>query len=108
MFLETDNPEELDEFLENAFNLPRQVSQIIEVRARVVWVNTEKQPLSPSYPIGAGGEFVNLSETSATLIREFGEANAPLQGRIRSGHNIPETSGTHLVPPCGSTHQPGQ
>jgi len=82
MFLETDYPAQLDEFLDIAFNLPGQVSQIIEVRARVVWVNMEKRPLRPSYPLGAGVEFVNLPETSAALIRKFVEANASLQGGI--------------------------
>jgi len=97
LFLENDYPAQLDEVFDLAFNLPGQPSQIIEVQAKVVWVNTETRFLRPGYPIGAGVEFVNLPESSAALIREYVAGHSPVQEQIRNGRNRTEPPRIHLV-----------
>jgi len=88
MFLETDYPAQVDEIFELAFSLPGAADQIIEVQARAVWLNREGTLIRPSYPIGAGVEFVNLSDSAASLIKQYIKDHAPLQDNIRSHLNI--------------------
>jgi len=88
MFLETDYPAQVDEIFELAFSLPGAADQIIEVQARAVWLNREGNLTRPSYPIGTGVEFVDLSDTSADLIKQYIKDHAPLQDSIRSNLKI--------------------
>lgn len=55
--------------LELSIALPGNSSSIIEVKGRVAWVNSEKEPRKPAFPVGFG---VELLEFQGATERAFG------------------------------------
>jgi len=70
MFLETDNPLEIDTMLYMEFNLPAG-GRTIRCQARVAWVNQVESPKKPQLPAGVGVQFLSLGQADIDAIRKY-------------------------------------
>jgi uncharacterized protein (TIGR02266 family) len=71
LYLKTNFTFEVDEYLTLKFSLPGQEEQAVSCRARVAWVNPEKNQCKPKLPPGVGVQFINLTPEDLASIVSF-------------------------------------
>ena len=74
LYLQTDNPLDVNENLTLRFTLP-DMHKMVTCKARVAWVNTKHNPRKPDFPAGMGIQFVDMSLEDVKSIRRFLEYN---------------------------------
>jgi len=70
LFLKTDFPLNVDENITLIFSLPDQ-EKSVSCKARVTWVNDDKDPCKSELPPGVGVQFVDLSSEELMSISRF-------------------------------------
>ena len=76
IYLKTNCPLKVDENLTLTFSIPDQGEETVSCRARVAWVNHEKNKSRPEYPPGAGVQFLDLAPENLASIVSFLEVEA--------------------------------
>ncbi|OGU11520.1 MAG: two-component system response regulator [Geobacteraceae bacterium GWC2_58_44] len=74
VYIVTDSEVETDAMVDLIFALPEPSGWIIQVKARVAWLNTKKVRHKPSLPEGFGVEFIGLSDEATREIGRFIES----------------------------------
>ena len=75
IYLKTDYPFDPEETVNLSFTLPEQnENKSIWCKARVAWTNSKENRRKPSYPSGAGLQFLDLSKAEASNLSRFIDA----------------------------------
>jgi len=76
LFLSTSCPFDINDIVKLKFTVPDEGKKAVTCDARIAWINREGNQPKPEYPIGAGLQFVNMSQEDLDSIVSYLEVKA--------------------------------